>query len=62
MVGLYEAHEAGVDFGVFVIVEGGGQLGSLLESKWFVAKDGEGSRLCQYNIRKEVGLICLSVT
>jgi hypothetical protein len=62
VVGVYEVHKASVDFGVLVVVEGGGQLGSLLEGKWFVAKDGEGSKLCQRNMCREVGLLCLSVT
>ncbi len=43
MVGVYEAHEAVVDFGRFVVVEGCGEVGGFGKGERFVAEDGEGS-------------------
>ena len=43
MVGVYEVHEAAVDGGRFVGVEGAREGGCFLEGEWFVPEDGEGS-------------------
>jgi len=42
VVGVYEAHEAVVDFGEFIIVQGGGEFGRFGEGEGFMAEDGEG--------------------
>ena len=43
MVGVYETHEAVVDFGEFIVVQGGGEFGRFGEGEGFMAEDGVGS-------------------
>jgi hypothetical protein len=41
VIGVYEAHEAIVDFRKLVVVESGGEIGSFGEGERFVAENGE---------------------